>query len=440
MRRKRRQRKRKQRILILAIIMLLIVGIGTGVWWIIAHWDKGKSAAAPDVLTSPYTKEIMVMGVDPRTDDTGRSDTLFLVSLDEEAKRASILSIPRDTRVEMEQGAYEKINHAYAYGGHEYAQNVLERLLAAKIDGYVIVNISAFEQMIDAVGGVDVDVEKRMYYEDPWDENGGLVIDLYPGEQHLDGKQAMEYVRFRDEEGDIGRIARQQKFLKALLARVTSPEVVPHLAQIVRELGSVIETDMELGDMARFASLLPDIKGNGVESVLLPGKPAWWQETSYWLPDIKEARRLLASQMGAEITPPIKERAERDAALYEENLPQGLADVGGTMRIAAPGVVSDEPDGSPHGTVKPANIRVKVLNCSGIKGAAAASADVLRDRGFVIDNEDVGNGSTRNLQETTFTVPKGTESLFGNLPFPCVIRTGDDDTAVLEIGKDYGNA
>ena len=104
MRRKRRQRKRKQRLLVLASIILLAVGICAGAWWAIARRESGNGAEAPDVLTSPYTKEIMVMGVDPRTDDTGRSDTLFLVSLDEEAKRASILSIPRDTRVEMEQG------------------------------------------------------------------------------------------------------------------------------------------------------------------------------------------------------------------------------------------------------------------------------------------------------------------------------------------------
>ena len=436
MRRKRRQRKRKRRLLVLAVTVLFVAGICAGVWWMMARRGGDKAVADPDVIVSPHTKEIMVMGVDPRTDDTGRSDTLFLVSLDEEAKRASILSIPRDTRVEMEQGVYEKINHAYAYGGHEYAQKVLERLLAMKIDGYVIVNIHAFEQMIDAVGGVDIDVEKRMYYEDPWDEDGGLVIDLQPGEQHLDGKHAMEYVRFRDEAGDIGRIARQQKFLNALLTRVTSAEVVPRLPQMVREIGSIIETDMELGDMANFAALLPDIRANGVESVMLPGKPGWWQETSYWLPDIKEARRLAAAQMGAAIPPAVKERTDRDAAVYEENLPKGLADVDGTMRIASPDLVS----GGPGAAVRPENIRVKVLNCSGIKGAAAASADVLRGRGFVIDNEDVGNGRTRDLQETTFTVPKGTESLFGNLPFPCVIRTGDDDAAVLEIGKDYGDA
>ena len=175
------------------------------------------------------------MGVDPRTEDTGRSDTLLIVSLDTEAKKASVFSVPRDTRVEMEQGAYEKINHAYAYGGHEYTQKLLEKLLATSLDGYVLVDIHAFERMIDAVGGVDIDVEKRMYYEDPWDEDGGLVIDLQPGEQHLDGRHAMQYVRFRDEEGDIGRVARQQKFMQALLDRVASPQVIPHLGEIVQE-------------------------------------------------------------------------------------------------------------------------------------------------------------------------------------------------------------
>ena len=138
----------------------------------------------------------------------------------------------------MEKGAYEKINHAYAYGGHEYTQAMLERLLATRLDGYVLVDIHAFERMIDALGGVDIDVEKSMHYEDPWDEDGGLVIDLEPGEQHLDGAGAMQYVRFRDEEGDLGRIRRQQKFLQALLARVASSEVIPHIPQLVREMAS----------------------------------------------------------------------------------------------------------------------------------------------------------------------------------------------------------
>ncbi|MBO6209641.1 MAG: LCP family protein, partial [Schwartzia sp.] len=130
MRRTRRKRNRKRRLLVLLVLFLLFVGICAGAgWWFFGRQPETVKVSE-DTIASPRTMEIMVMGVDPRTEDTGRSDTLLLVSLDTEAKRASVFSIPRDTRVEMEQGAYEKINHAYAYGGHEYTKTLLEKLLA----------------------------------------------------------------------------------------------------------------------------------------------------------------------------------------------------------------------------------------------------------------------------------------------------------------------
>lgn len=438
MRRTRRKRNRKRRLLVLLVIFLLFVGICAGAGWWFFGQQPEPVKVPEDTIASPRTTEIMVMGVDPRTEDTGRSDTLLLVSLDTEAKRASVFSIPRDTRVEMEQGAYEKINHAYAYGGHEYTKALLEKLLATSLDGYVLVDIHAFERMIDAVGGVDIEVEKRMYYEDPWDEDGGLVIDLQPGEQHLDGEHAMQYVRFRDEEGDIGRVARQQKFVQALLERVASPEVIPHLGEIVRELSSVIKTDIESGDLVRYVTMLPEIKSNGVTSHVLPGYPGWWQETSYWLPDIREARRLLASQVGVAFTPELEKRTAQDIEVYQKSLPKDLVDVAGMFRIASEEEASEARERTKVEERK--NIRVRVLNESGIRGAAAASADVLREKGFVIDNEDVGNGETRNRAETVLTIPKGTEALFGEMPFPCTVRESDDNTAVLRIGKDYNDA
>ena len=436
MRRKRSRRRKTRRLIILAVLVLLVLGLVAAACRMF-FWAPAENAdVSPDMVVSGKTTEIMVLGVDPRTDDTGRSDTLFLVSLDETAKRASVLSVPRDTRVEMEKGAYEKINHAYAYGGHEYTQAMLERLLATRLDGYVLVDIHAFERMVDALGGVDIEVEKSMHYEDPWDEDGGLVIDLAAGEQHLDGAGAMQYVRFRDEEGDIGRIRRQQKFLQALLVRAASPEVIPHIPQLVRELASVVETDMEVGDMVRVAALLPDVRGNGVASEVLPGIPAWWQETSYWLPDIPAARKLFAKQMGLDFTAEMNARAVRDAEAYQNGLPEGLTDVNGTMRIAPQGGKGTPASGK-TGKIAPEDIRVRVLNCSGIKGAAAASADVLRERGFVVSDDDVGNGPTRDQEQTTLTVPMGTEPLFADLPFPCAVRVGESETAVLEIGRDY---
>ena len=128
-----------------------------------------------------------------------------------------MLSIPRDSRVKIDGHGWDKINHAYAYGGSKLSKSVVEKLLGIPIEYTVVMNFQGFVRMIDALGGVTIDVEKRMYYSDPYDDDRGLYIDLHPGVQKLNGKAAIEYVRYRDEEGDIGRVARQQKFLTALL-------------------------------------------------------------------------------------------------------------------------------------------------------------------------------------------------------------------------------
>lgn len=167
----------------------------------------------------------MIMGVDERDDDVGRSDTLMVATLDPKKDHAALMSIPRDTRVKIKGHGWDKINAAYAYGsakggpeaGEKLTQRTVEDFLGVNMDHYVVINIQAFQKIIDAIGGIDIDVEKRMYYEDPWDDDGGLIIDLQPGMQHMDGKTAVTYVRYRDEEGDIGRIKRQQKFMKACM-------------------------------------------------------------------------------------------------------------------------------------------------------------------------------------------------------------------------------
>ena len=156
-----------------------------------------------EIIRPDNVKYVMVMGVDRRADDVGRSDTLMVAALDMDTSKAALLSIPRDTRVAIEDNGYDKINHAYAFGGHSLTQKTVENLLGVSMDHYILVDTKAFSRIIDAIGGVDLNVEKRMYYEDPWDDNGGLVIDLYPGEQHLDGDKAIQYVRYRD--GEAGR-------------------------------------------------------------------------------------------------------------------------------------------------------------------------------------------------------------------------------------------
>jgi hypothetical protein len=318
-----------------------------------------------------------------------------------------------------------------------------------------MIDLHAFERIIDAIDGIDLDVEKRMYYEDPWDDNGGLVIDLYPGMQHLDGERAMEYVRFRDEEGDIGRIRRQQKFLTALLTKAVSPETLPRIPKILDELKSVIHTNMPLSEMVTLSKHLPQIRSNGVETTMLPGQPAWWNGTSYWLPDIQGSRGLVASQMGLDMTSEMKETAEMDTEEYNRNLPEGLVEVNGTLMINGDSTATveeadkdkkekrkEKKDGDKklqetnRRELKPEDITIRVLNESGINGAGAETAEILKRKGFKIS--DVGNGETTTREKTAFAVPERAVDLFYNMPFDCLIMVNEESTqAVLRIGKDY---
>ena len=199
-----------------AILLTVVIFLVAGVIYALL----GGSSSTNRLANIFFMKEkinILVLGVDARDDDVGRSDTTFVVTIDTIARRITMLSIPRDSRVKIDGHGWDKINHAYAYGGSKLSKSVVEKLLGIPIEYTVVMNFQGFVRMIDALGGVTIAVDKRMYYSDPYDDDRGLYIDLHPGVQKLNGKAAIEYVRYRDEEGDIGRVARQQKFLTALL-------------------------------------------------------------------------------------------------------------------------------------------------------------------------------------------------------------------------------
>ena len=270
---------------------------------------------------------ILIMGVDKRKDDVGRSDTMMIATIDPRLDQATLLSIPRDTRVRIYGRGYDKINAAFSYGGVDLAAETVEDFLGIDIDHYVLINTNSFIKIIDAIGGVDIDVEKRMFYEDPWDDDGGLVIDLYPGEQHMDGKTAVTYVRYRDSEGDIGRVKRQQAFMAACMDKVTSPEIVPRIPKIAREVIDAIETDMSLRQLLELAGSLKAAQKNGLETDMVPGYPLYIEEISYWIPDVEEVRISVADALGIAVDPYLRERFERAAREYNDSIPSGAKDI-----------------------------------------------------------------------------------------------------------------
>ena len=325
-----RRGKRKRRIWpwILLFFCFAAAAIGGALFASSSLLDKPLEKAVDDgLLTAKDKSTIMIMGVDERDDDVGRSDTLMIASLDPKKKQASLLSVPRDTRVKIKGHGFDKINAAYAYGHEQLSQDTVEGLLGINIDHYIIINTKSFQKIIDAIGGIDIDVPKRMHYEDPWDDDGGLVIDFQPGKQHMDGAKAITYVRYRDEEGDLGRIRRQQDFMKACMDKLVSPAIIPKLPTVIKEVMSSIKTDLSLRQLLEFDGTLKESKANGLKTDMVPGRPLYIDGVSYWIPDLNKLRSTVAETLGVSMSSKYKTKMENDIKEYEKSIPASAKEV-----------------------------------------------------------------------------------------------------------------
>ena len=304
--------------------------------------DRAKRAHNDELLVATDKATIMIMGIDEREDDVGRSDTLMVATIDPVKNEASLLSIPRDTRVAIPGNGYDKINAAYAYGGEKLTQRTVEDFLGIQIDHYVIINTHAFQKIVDAIGGIDIDVEKRMYYEDPWDDDGGLIIDLRPGRQHMDGKTAVTYVRYRDEEGDIGRVKRQQKFMRACVDAVTTPAILPRLPGIISSVIDSVKTDLSVRQMLEFVGTLKEAQAKGLRTEMVPGRPLYIDGVSYWIPDMAQLRRGMANSLGVTLSSSDRTRMERAVREYEDSIPADAVEVPAGDHSVGRAVSADE--------------------------------------------------------------------------------------------------
>ncbi len=307
--------------IVITAALLLVVSAGAAC---LALFNE-KDQPIAKVLTPLKGKvNILVLGVDEREDDVGRSDTSFVVTIDNDAKKATMLSIPRDSRVKIAGHGWDKVNHAFAFGGAPLSKTTIENLLGIPIDYTVSVNFRGFMRMVDAVGGITVDVDKRMRYSDPYDDDGGLEIDLYPGVQKLNGRTAIEYVRYRDEEGDIGRVARQQKFLKALFQEMATPQILSKLPELIKEFSSTVKTDMPTARMLQLLPTINDAVKAGLETEWVTGTPIWIQDVSYWLPDITELRSKVARIQGITMDERYRRETETLAKEYKQSVPREI--------------------------------------------------------------------------------------------------------------------
>ena len=279
---KRRRMRWGRLFIVLIVLAVLLTTVFWGAVWVyknIIHAPENKPVAADTTIEKDEKLNkrinVLLLGIDDGDSEADKSepkrtDAMIVASFDPEQHKLSLISLPRDTMVLLPGHThYEKLNSAYTYGGVAMAKQTIANLLRIPIHYYALLNWQGFIEVINLIGGVDLYVDKDMYYEDPYAD---LKIDIKHGYQHLDGNQSGQYVRFRsDELGDIGRVQRQQKFLKALGMQMFSVENIAKIPKILATIKDYLETDMDTVTLLKAARSFNILSDNNIRSGMLYG-------------------------------------------------------------------------------------------------------------------------------------------------------------------------
>jgi len=301
----------------------------------------------------------------------GRSDTILLLHLDPRDKSISLLSVPRDTQVEVPGIPFSKISEANARGGAALATRLVSSMLNnTRIERYVRVSSSAFRELVDLLGGVEVFVPRAMSYTDTAQK---LKINLAQGWQTLNGEQAEQFARFRNDGlGDIGRIQRQQSLIQAIRNRLASPSVFVRLPQIVRLMEKYVDTNLNYEEILTLANFGLQLERDTFKMVMLPGSSSSKQGDlrSYWILDTVAVDRIITQYLNP-----------------------GVADFAqGRLR-------------NPSESVSPKNLKIAVQNASSKPTTAKTVAEFLRKQGFF--NVSVVQDSPLKQRQSQIIVQQG---------------------------------
>ncbi len=285
---------------ILSLMVSSILFVGLGVYNVAGYvyneiasiyygyTDRKTARTGPiDPKFDGYTN-ILILGIDAGDEGTQNADTILVLSFSNDTGKSRLISIPRDTWVEAE-SAEGRIGSFYAWGGASLMVRHVAALLGISIHQYIVIDMNTFADLIDVLGGVDIYVEEDMDYEDP---EAGLEIHLGKGYQHLDGYEAQKYLRFRGENlGDVGRVQRQQKFIRSLYAKVLQLETIPKLPAIAEIFQNRMETSAEIFDSAHLANVLRKMSSDLPTTTMLPGTE---NEEGAFIPDIEEVDAMIS--------------------------------------------------------------------------------------------------------------------------------------------------
>ncbi|MEH7442642.1 LytR family transcriptional regulator [Bacillus sp. JJ1122] len=280
------------------VILLLVIGVGAYAFTVYNSLtsavdtmhqpiERGKSEKRQDPVTldkkQPFS--VLMMGVDKRKGDSGRSDTLIVLTVNPNTKTTKMLSIPRDTRTEIiGKGKEDKINHAYAFGGVEMAMATVENFLDIPIDYYMQINMESFQDIVNAVGGVTVNNDLDFTYEGVHFPKGELV---------LNGEKALKYsrMRYEDPRGDFGRQSRQRQIIQAVIKEGASFSSLTKFDDIFKALGQNVKTNMTFDEMVDIQKNYKDA-GKSIQQMEVSGSGTKIDGIYYYMVPDEEKQKL----------------------------------------------------------------------------------------------------------------------------------------------------
>lgn len=427
----------------LALFIAFSTIIGTGMYFYLkpdvvnAVTEENKEVDFENLDVSNYKERVnvLLLGVDileTEKDQPGtRTDTIMVLSVDPTTKTGFILSVPRDSYVQISgTQEYTKINHAHSRGGTDLAIATIKDFLGIPIHHYMKVDYQALFKTVDDLGGVEFDVPIDMKYYDSASVPP-LDIDLKAGLQTLNGEQAMGLLRFRKgyPDQDLGRIRTQQSFLEAVMKKASSPTSITKIPKYIETVYQYVETDMSIKDIMSLVKIGISLDLSRVEKATIPGEPTMINGASVIQVNHEEMKTLLDYLTSGNYPTPETETPESSEEATEEKAADSS-----NLKDKVENVSSDN-------TINDKNI--VVLNGSGVSGVARRASDLLKIQDILVDSS--GNASSFDNNSTIIyykddaalatkikdilkvkTTQKGTKSIVSSEP----------DIVIL-IGKDF---
>jgi len=318
-----------------------------------------------DDLAPPEAKEEVVINTLLLGVDEARSDTIIVVRYNKETQQVSLISIPRDTRVNIPGYGYTKINAAIGKKeGIALAMKTVSNFLGIPIHHYIKVDFKGVEKIVDIMGGIKMNVPSDMDYEDPVQD---LYIHIKKGIQVLNGEKALHFLRYRSgyADQDLGRIKAQQEFAKLFIDKLTSPAMIPKALDLINAMAENTKTNLEQSEIAGYALNIAKVDVGSIKMYTIPGEGGTLNGVAYFLHDEQKLREMMENN-DVELGAPKKETAQNTSA--------GADDVG------VNNIVKE-------------NVKIEILNSTKTKGLASALKKELEQKGFVVDKV----GDTKDL-------------------------------------------